>query len=179
MHRYPRIMHASRLLLSLAAFLLAALPAHAAAETLAVLEYSSGLFGKSADIPASAGSARSPFAGKRNAAWTLRAGDTLQQPRPTAERIIQFYQIDKKEPVLVATVVVRYARSARGWQPVYQLVPPPPVTWDGSKAIPVDTGLPGTVRVLQSSGSTADGYAATLSFGSHTGPIRIDLWEVQ
>ena len=163
----------------LGAGLLAALPARAAAETLAVLEYSSGLFGKRADISTRAGSTPSPFAGKPRAAWTLRPGDTVQQPRPPAERVIQFYQIDDKSPVLVSTVAVRYTRAARGWQPVYQLVPPPPVTWNGAQFVPIDTGLPGTVRVLQSSGSTADGYAASLSFGSHTGPVRIDLWEVQ
>jgi hypothetical protein len=174
-------MHVLRLLVVLTIGLVAALPARAADEApvLAVLEFSSGLLGKNAKILASPGAARSPFAGKAKVAWVLREGKTLQQPTPPAERLIQFYQVTDKDPIPVCAIAVRYTRDARGWRPAYQLVPPPAATWDGKQFIPIETGLPGSVRVLRATGSNADGYVSSLSFGSHSGPIQIDLWEVQ
>jgi len=175
-------MRPMRHLIATVALLGALLPWPALAEdvpVLAVLEYSSGLFGKRDKIPARTGSGRTSFAGKSKSAWTLLEGTTLAQARPPAERIIQFYQATDKDPILICRITVRYVRSPRGWRPAYILVPPEQVRWDGTKMLPVDTGIPGTIRVVRVAGQTSDGYVHNLTFASHTGPLQIDLWEVQ
>lgn len=175
-------MHRLRILLAVAALftVLETGPARARdIPALAVLEYSSGWFGKRAIIPARAGTGRTAFNGKSKASWTLREGETLAQATPPAERIIQFFQATDKDPELVCSIVVRYMRTARGWRPAYQLVPPAPLHWDGTKMIPLDTGLPGSVKVISTAGTTTDGFAFTLVFASNVGPLHIDQWEVQ
>jgi len=151
----------------------------AEAPVLAVLEHTSGLFGKRTDVLAKPGVTASPLARKPTLVWTLRDGKTLKQQNPPADRIIQFYRATEKDPELVCTVVVHYARSSSGWRPAYQLVPPPTVTVDNGKLIPVDTGLAGSIRAIQTASESAEGFVYTLRFGSNTGPIQIDLWDVQ
>jgi len=155
-------------------------PAMAAdAPVLAVLEYSSGWFGKRTDILTKPGASNSPLARLPKSVWTLHEGKTLKQANPPAERIIQFYRVAGKDPEIVCTIAVKYTRTDGGWRPAYQLVPPPTVHLDNGKLVPIDTGLPGSIRVVNTSASLADGYVHTLSFGSITGPITIDLWEIQ
>lgn len=171
-----------RFLLVLTAALVAGpmFPAVAAdAPVLAVLEHTSGWFGKKADILAKPGSSTSSLARLPKSVWTLREGSTLKQSNPPAERIIQFYRVTGKDPEIVCTIAVKYSRTASGWRPAYQLIPPPTVHLDNGKLVPIDTGLPGSIRVVHTSASLADGYVHTLRFGSITGPITIDLWEVQ
>jgi hypothetical protein len=156
------------------------LPAVAAdAPVLAVLEHTSGWFGKRTSILAKPGVSASSLAHLPKSVWTLREGKTLNQPNPPAERIIQLYRATEKDPEIVCTIAVKYARTADGWRPAYQLVPPPTVHLENGKLIPIDTGLPGSIRIVQTSPSLADGYVHTLSFSSITGPITIDLWDVQ
>jgi hypothetical protein len=176
-------MHGLRLLLVLTAVLVTGpLSSAVAAEApvLAVLEHTSGWFGKRTDIRAKPGVTTSSLARMPKSVWTLREGKAQTQPYPPAERIIQFYRVIEKDPELVCTIAVKYVGSAGGgWRPAYQIVPPPPIQLENGKPVPVDTGLPGSIRVVKTSASTADGYVHSLSFGSITGPIQIDLWEVQ
>lgn len=175
-------MHGMRLLFVLAGVLVTGLPVAARAAdapVLAVLEHTGGLLGKRADILARPGATTSPLASLPKAVWTLREGKTLKQASPPAERVIQFYQVTGKDPELVCAVIVKYMNTDKGWRPAYVIVPPPAVQVENGKLVPIDTGLPGSIRVVRTTAELADGFVHTLKFGSLTGPVHIDLWEVQ
>lgn len=157
-------------------------PSWAAADdvpAIAVLEYSSGLFGSSAKILASTGSTPSPYAHKPKTAWTLRAGPALTQDNPPPDRVIRFYTLANKDPLLICSILVKYDRDAGGWRPRYLLMEPLAATWTGEKLVPIDPGLPGTIRIAQSVPAPTPGFAYQMTFGSTAGALSIDLWDVQ
>jgi len=146
---------------------------------IAVLEFSSGLFGNSAKILAGSGATASPFAHKPKTAWTLRAGQTLTQTNPPPDRVIRFYTLASKDPLLLCAILVKYTRDARGWRPTYHLMEPLAVTWASEKLVPVDPGLPATIHVAQSVAAPTPGFSYQMTFGSVAGAVSIDLWDVQ
>lgn len=155
------------------------LAAAADAPVLAVLEFSSGLFGSSAKILASTGTTASPYAHKPKTVWTLRAGPTLSQANPPPDRVIRFYTLSNKDPRLICSILVKYDRDVDGWRPTYHLMEPLAATWTGGKLVPVDTGLPGTIRVAQSLDAPTPGFSYQMTFGSVDGDVSIDLWDVE
>lgn len=150
------------------------------APVLAVLEYSGGLLPKRADIRATPGAVKSPFAGMPRAVWVLREGDTLSQEFSPPARFIQLFQLSGNTPQLLCNLVVRYVRSQKGWRPSYLLLQQPPVTWDGEKFTP-RTGMSARepVQIVKTAGPAADGFYHSLSFGLASGPVQIAAWEVQ
>lgn len=149
------------------------------APAIAVLEYSSGLFGSSAKILATSGATASPFAHKPKTAWTLRAGEILSQTNAPPDRVIRFYTLANKDPLLICSILVKYDRDAKGWRPTYHLMEPLTATWTGEKLVPVDPGLPATILVAQSVRAPTPGFAYQMTFGSVAGAVSIDLWDVQ
>ena len=179
--RYAEAMQIARSLIALIFTALASATGFAAdAPVLAVLEYSSGLLPKRADILAKKGMVKSPFAGMPRAVWTLREGDTLNQEFSPPARFIQFFQLSDNTPRLLCNIIVRYVRSPKGWRPAYLLQQQPPVTWDGDKFVP----RPGMsarepVQIVETAGPTTDGFYHSLRFGLSSGPTQVNAWEVQ
>lgn len=157
-------------------------PSWAAADdapAIAVLEYSSGLFGSSAKILATGGATASPFAHKPKTVWTLREGKTLVQASAPPDRVIRFYTLSNRDPLLICSILVKYDRDGDGWRPRYLMMEPLAATWTGEKLVPIDPGLPGTIRVAQSVPAPTPGFAYQMTFGSTAGALSIDLWDVQ
>jgi hypothetical protein len=155
----------------------------AAAETpvLAKLEYSSAPLAPAAKIRLASGAVTSPFANKPHSVWTLREGDTLKQTRRPAERLIQFYQIRRKEIQVVASLFVKYVAGNKGWRPAYALHVSPAAYWDGQRIVPLEgtAAAPLPIQIVAIAGDAGDGFAHNLSFSSPAGAVSIDAWEVQ
>jgi len=180
--RYAEAMQIARSLIALIFTALASATGFAAdAPVLAVLEYSSGLLPKRADILAKTGTIKSPYANAPRTVWILREGETLKQVNPPPERLIQFYQVSGNDTQVLCTVIVKYARSANGWRPAFHINSQPNVAWDGKEFIPLTTGQ--TARRLtdipKAPPANADGFYHTLVFGLASGPSQIDGWDVQ
>ena len=177
-----RFLHVLLLLVSLTAVAVPLRTACAAdTPVLARLEYKSGWFTKSAKIYATPGAADSPFAGKPQAQWTLRAGDVLNRPAPPPESLLQFYQKSGNEVQVLCTITVKYARDPKGWRPTFLLNPQPLVSWDGHKLVPVttDDAARGQIQVVQTAAPDGDGFYSAFVFNFSTGPTQIDAWDVQ
>lgn len=172
--RYAEAMRSLPVLLFLAGItLLTATDTTVAADdapVLAVLEYRGGLLAKRANIRKAGGKVKSPYANLRQTVWTLRPGDTLRQEYRPRERTIQFLKLTGHAPQLLCSVLVRYVRSEKGWQPTYVLLQHPPMVCteetQGSASKKADpTGL-NTVGFTQ------------LSFGFSSRVGQIDGWMV-
>jgi hypothetical protein len=157
-------------------------PVHAAdPPVLAVLEYPGGWFTKRAKIYAQANATTSPFAGKPQPVWTLRAGDTLKTPTPPAEGLIQLYQASGNDLQVLCVIIVKYVRAGDGWRPAFLVNPQPAVMVEGNKVVPIATEdtVRGRIRVLHTSTPSADGFYSAFSFASISGLTQIDAWAVQ
>ena len=177
-----RFLHAWLLLVSISAVAAPLVPTLAAdTPVLAVLEYQDGWFAKHAKIYATPGTAASPFAGKPQAQWTLRAGDILDQPNPPPESLLQFYQTSGSDAQILCTIMVKYTRDPKGWRPAFLLKSQPLVTWSGHKLVPLQTeeGARGHIQIVQTATPDADGFYSALVFNFSTGPAPIDAWEVE
>lgn len=150
------------------------------APVLAVLEYSGGLFPKRAEILSTKGTVKSPHRNLSQKTWTLREGDILKQEHAPRERVIQFFKASGNTAQRVCSVVVRYARSDKGWRPTYLLLQQPPVTWNGEQLVPLpDAGTRVPMQLLNRHDPNTGGFYKTLSFGLASGTGRIDGWTVQ
>lgn len=182
--RYAEAMRSLRLLLLLALSLGSLTVGTIDAEdapVLAVLEYSGGLFPKRARIHSTKGTVKSPYLNLSQHSWTLREGDILKQEYAPRERVIQFFKAGGNTPQRVCSVVVRYARSDKGWRPTYLLLQQPPVMWNGEQLVP----LPGAggsrvpMQLINRHDPNTKGFYKTLSIGLASGAGRIDGWTVQ
>ena len=129
--RYAEAMRSLRLSLLLALALVTSTLGTVEAENgpvLAVLEYSGGLFPKRAEIRKTGTKVKSPYPNLRQRVWALLPGDTLQQEFIPRERVIQFLKLTGHTPQLLCSVMVRYARTEKGWRPTYLLLKQPPMT---------------------------------------------------
>lgn len=168
--RYAEIMQSRAFFLFAVTVLLSSvnLPLRAEdAPVLAVLEYSGGLFPKRADIRKTGGKVKSPYPNLRQAAWTLRPGETIKQEFAPRERTIQFLKLTGHTPQLLCSVLVRYTRSEKGWHPTYLLLKQAPIAC---------TEVPATKTAGQSDPVTG-GYSR-LSFGLASRLGQIDGWTV-
>jgi len=179
--RYSQYMQVARQILVWAILVLAAQAGHAAPTVLAVLEYTSGVFGERKPIYDRPGGSSSPYANKPRKIWTIREGDTLKQQTPPPERLIRFYENLNNNTLSVCTVIVKYARTPDGWRPAYQLLIHPLAIIENGKLKPVgtDEGARGLVQLVNPSAPNRDGFYHTLSFGLAAGKVTIDAWEVQ
>jgi len=183
--RYAEAMQMARPLFVLIFTAIAAatgLVAHADnAPVLAILEYSGGLLPKRADIQATTGVVKSPFANKPRAVWILREGDTLKQVNPPPERLIRLYQLSGNDSQILCTIIVKYTRGRNGWRPAFLILSQPKDTWDGKELIPLTTNetAQAFVGLPKVPPANADGFHHTLAFGLASGPSRIDSWDVQ
>jgi hypothetical protein len=177
-----RVSHLALLVIAITAVAMPLVPAKAAdAPVLATLEYRDGWFTKRAKIYARPGTANSPFAGKPQAQWTLRAGDTLDQPTPPPDGLIQFYRVTGNDVQALFTITVKYDRDPKGWRPTFLLNPQPLVSWDGHKLVPVTTedAAHGQIQIVQTSTPDGDGFYSAFVFKFSTGLTQIDAWAVQ
>lgn len=151
------------------------------APVLAVLEYSGGLLPKRAKILSTKGMVKSPYTDLTQRTWILREGDTLKQEHAPRERVIQFFKANGNTPQRVCSVVVRYARSDKGWRPTYLLLQQPPVIWNGEQLVPMPDagGSREPMQLINRHDPNTGGFYKTLSFGFASGPGRIDGWTVQ
>lgn len=148
---------------------------------LAVLEYSGGLLSNRTDIRANTGMVKSPYVNKPRDVWILREGDTLKQANPPPERLIQLYQYSGRDPQILCTINVKYARSRSGWRPAYLIIPRTKEVWDGKRLIsaPANETVQAFVNFPKVPPANADGFYHTLAFGLTSGASHIDGWEVQ
>ena len=181
--RYAEAMRSLRLSLLLALSLLASTLGTVKAEdppVLAVLEYSGGLLPKRAEILSAKGAVKSPYPNLTQNSWTIREGDILKQEHAPRERVIQFFKASGNTPQRVGSVVVRYARSDKGWRPTYLLLQQPPVTWNGEQLMPLpDAGTRVPMQLINRHDPNTGGFYKTLSIGLASGTSRIDGWTVQ
>lgn len=181
--RYAEVMRLLRLSLLLAVSLVTSTVGTVEAEdapVLAVLEYSGGLFPKRAKILSAKGTVKSPYYNLSQNTWTLREGDILKQEHAPRERVIQFFKASGNAAQRVCSVVVRYARSDKGWRPTYLLLQQPPVTWNGEQLVPVpDAGARVPMQLINRHDPNTGGFYKTLSIGLASGAGRIDGWTVQ
>lgn len=151
------------------------------APVLAVLEYSGGLFPKRAKILYVKGQAKSPYLDLTQKTWTLREGDILKQEHAPRQRVIQFFKATGNTPQRICSVVVRYARTDKGWRPTYLLLQQPPVIWTGEQWAPLaDTGgSREPMQLINRHDPNTSGFYKTLTFGFASGANRIDGWSIQ
>lgn len=140
------------------------------APVLAVLEYSGGLLPKRADIRKTGSKVKSPYANLRQTVWTLRPGDTLQQEYKPRARTIQFLKLTGHTPQMLCSVLVRYVRAEKGWQPTYLLLQQAPMTC-------TEETQGSTSKNIDRRGPNASGLAE-LSFGFSSRLAQIDGWVV-
>jgi len=183
--RYAEAMQSFRLLLLLAGLTMLTSTAGTVgaedAPVLAVLEYSGGLLSKRAKILSTKGTVKSPYPNLSQKTWTLREGDILKQEHAPRERVIQFFKASGNTPQRVCSVVVRYARSDKGWRPTYLLLQQPPVIWNGEQLVPLPDagGSREPMQLINRHDPNTGGFYKSLSFGFASGPGRIDGWTVQ
>lgn len=177
-----RFLHAWLLFVSITAVAAPLVPARAAdTPVLAVLEYRDGWFTKRAKIYATPGAANSPFAGKPQPQWTLRAGDILDRPAPPPESLIQLYQMSGNDVQVLCTITVKYTRDPKGWRPAFLLNSQPLVSWDGHKLVPLaaEEATRGHIQIVQTATPDGDGFYSAFVFNFSTGATQIDAWDVQ
>lgn len=177
-----RFVHVWLLFVSITAVAVPLVPAQAAdTPVLAVLEYRDGWFTKRAKIYAAPGAADSPFAGKPQPKWTLRAGDILDRPTPPPESLIQLYQKSGNDMQVLCTITVKYTRDPKGWRPAFLLNSQPLVSWDGHRLVPLSTeeAARGHIQIIQTATPDGDGFYSAFVFDFSTGPAQIDAWDVQ
>lgn len=177
-----RCLHVWLLLVSITAVAVPLVPAQAGdTPVLAVLEYRDGWFTKRAKIYAAPGAANSPFAGKPQSQWTLRAGDILDRPAPPPESLIQLYQMSGNDVQVLCTITVKYRRDPKGWRPTFLLNSQPLVSWDGHELAPLSTeeAERGHIQIVQTATPDGDGFYSAFVFNFSTGPTQIDAWDVQ
>ena len=140
------------------------------APVLGVLEYSGGLLPKRADIRKTGAKVKSPYPNLRQQVWVLLPGDTLQQEFIPRERVIQFLKLTGHTPQLVCSVMVRYARTEKGWRPTYLLLKQPPMTCTEA---PKDSAT----KTVNRKNPTTGGFDH-LRIGFASRPGQIDGWIV-
>lgn len=167
-----------RAALALAAALLAC--AHAAvADTLLVLT-PQGVSGSAIAIPDAPGLVASPLAGTAVSSWTITAGDARSGSTAPLPRRLDLYQSIAGQQKLAAVVKVRYFATQGEWVPRYRVseemyfVP----TGNGWKPLAFTGSVPSMLSTTSTALPNAQGYYASLTFSSTTGPLAIDAWAV-
>lgn len=164
--------------LALVAALLAC--AHVAvADTLLTLT-PHGVQGSAIAIPDAPGLVSSPLAGTAVPSWTITAGDARSGSTAPFPRRLDLYQKIAGQLKLAAVVRVRYFATQGAWVPGYRMseemyfVP----TKNGWKPLVLTGGVPAMLSTTSSALPNAQGYYASLTFSSTTGPLPIDAWAV-
>lgn len=163
--------------------LLGAAPVQAAAPALFTLESADpGQPRVRATVKAEGGLTASPVRGHKREKWSLTTGEALTSDTRPADRLVELYQAQGTQAILLCAVQVRYFQNRDGqWQPHYTMIDEPLVMRQGERWLPL-TALRGNAALVVLTNAAlpnAEGFYPAIEFGLSIGTTPIDYWQVK